>query len=526
MALDLGIGLGLRARNGGQGAPAPMSLSDVTGLIFAHDASNDGKIATADGAVSVFANEGAYERTLTQGVGAFQPTHNAASDVIAFDGSNDYLAASETATATLADTHALPDAQGGDVGEGFTCTGLARDPDGSWWVGNHGGDVQGGSTPTPSLVHLSGDFSTVIAELDLETIYSSAVNSCQGVAYDTSDDTLWFADVLTGKVYHITKAGVPIPADTITLTAANGCAYDALRDRLWVFEQSTNTLKEYDASDQSLLRTVTTGLTSIDHIFYDAAQWRMWMTREDGTVRLRDVNETLTAAKAIASYTVSAADSIEGVCIVGDKMYLCNDGYFHSGSPPENRILEYDIDHVFGGSLHTDTVLLFGVIDRPSTQSSPARVLMVIGEPTEDVGLGLYFPTDSNDLRLIANSAAGTSERDILDFDTDTTAEMIFCMEIDYTSANATLYVDGTQVGSSQSLANLADRPLLGSYVLGWSDDASGSRYSNTQLKCIGAAHALDQREEVEGILAWKYGEAGVARLPGGHPYKSAAPAL
>jgi hypothetical protein len=68
--------------------------------------------------------------------------------------------------------YTLPDASGGDAGQGFSIAGFAYDDaDGTWWAVNGGLNYDGSSSDRQqSLVHLSSDFSTNLGEIDLDAV--------------------------------------------------------------------------------------------------------------------------------------------------------------------------------------------------------------------------------------------------------------------------------------------------------------------------------------------------------------------
>jgi len=515
--MNLALGLGIGARSGAASLYAPGADPAV---ILYYDALAAAQITESGGAVSQMLSLGQWARPVVQSTALAQPLLT--DGAVAFDGFTDFLDGRQTPTATLVSAYELPDAQGGDEGKGFTNTGLARAADGTWWVGNDGRNLPG-ATNTASLVHLSADFSTKLDEIDIEALVP-ATGSIQGVVVDPLDGSLWYASPQEQKVYHITTAGVLIAADTLDMGfQVNGLAIDPVRRRLWVHEYEGTSVREVDMATKAVLRTMEPFHAQGDHLWFEATQNRLWQTCDDAKVRVWDVNETLGAAPAfVAVYDVPDADEIEGVVVAGSKMFLCNDAYFHGGSPALNRILEYDVTHVHQGSVLTDEALIFGVFDRPAIQGT-TTALLAFGNPIAEPGVGLYFPEDTTDLRLILNSATGSGARDILDWTSvDTTSEHVFALALDYGAAAATLFVDGAQVGAPQALPNLSARPPLHNLVLGAAAESSIARFSNAQVKAVGAAHALADRQKIEGALAWRHGLE--VQLDAGHPYKSAPP--
>jgi hypothetical protein len=92
----------------------------------------------------------------------------ASGGVITFDGVDDVLIGARWTTpariipgARHVRDYTLPDASGGDAGQGFSIAGFAYDDaDGTWWAVNGGLNYDGSSADRQqSLVHLSADFS-------------------------------------------------------------------------------------------------------------------------------------------------------------------------------------------------------------------------------------------------------------------------------------------------------------------------------------------------------------------------------
>ena len=132
----------------------------------------------------------------------------------------------------------LPDAVPTIVaGKGFTCTGATRDPaTGRYWVAAFGYNVQGSlaGVAQPHVVLLDADRATVLGVIDLAAIgvpVSTSTGRLQGVALDTSDNTLFVA--VSGTIHHI-AASTTAPAllGGFASAGVNGLAYDSLRDKL------------------------------------------------------------------------------------------------------------------------------------------------------------------------------------------------------------------------------------------------------------------------------------------------------
>lgn len=234
----------------------------------------------------------------------------------------------------------LPDGAGGDTGKGFTCTGLAYDPTtDSFWAGNDGRNVEGDTSHVPSLVNLSKDGSTKLDEILLLSAFPSA-QSIQGVAYDTSDDTLWFASFSEGVVRHISKAGADLGSITPSFTP-NGIAYNPSSDSLYIMSD-TGVMEERSCSAGTLMNSWTiTGTVTPDHLFYEAPD-KLWVIYgANGTNGRMFPFNPLTGTYDVRGLRLQGADAVEGAVKLGNEIYVLNDAYFHSGNPALNRLLKY-----------------------------------------------------------------------------------------------------------------------------------------------------------------------------------------
>ena len=112
---------------------------------------------------------------------------------------------------------------------GFTCTGLSKAADGTWWLGNFGKELPDSNEQYPSLVNVSNDFKYINYELARPTS-----ENIQGVAFDAKTNTIWFSNGeailnvgLTGELI----SSFQVPNGNV---APNGVAYNKFDDSLWV----------------------------------------------------------------------------------------------------------------------------------------------------------------------------------------------------------------------------------------------------------------------------------------------------
>jgi DNA-binding beta-propeller fold protein YncE len=118
--------------------------------------------------------------------------------------------------------YSLPDASGGDAGQGFSIAGFAYDDaDGTWWAVNGGLNYDGSSSDRQqSLVHLSADFSPTWARSTSTRccpISTPNDESPQAVAVDNANGYLWVASPTARVIHCFDKGtGARLPANDIT----------------------------------------------------------------------------------------------------------------------------------------------------------------------------------------------------------------------------------------------------------------------------------------------------------------------
>jgi hypothetical protein len=252
-----------------------------------------------------------------------------------------------TATLSLNTATTLPDgASGSDAGKGWTNTGLARASDGTWWVGNHGFATSPEGTLAPSVVHLSSDFTTILGEVEAVADLGLAAASIQGVTVLPSGNIAFIQLGSPSKYVVITPAGALVGSAINLDNNDNGLAYDTLRDQVITFNTSSGVVTWRDKTTLAATsRSFTViGTTLFDQLFYDAASDRLLATYgNSGTPGFVAVYEPVAGgvARLVGTYTLTGADAIEGIVQHNGVWYVCNDSYFHGGSPALNRILQY-----------------------------------------------------------------------------------------------------------------------------------------------------------------------------------------
>ncbi len=241
-------------------------------------------------------------------------------------------------------TVALPDAAGSPAGTGFTCTGLAWDAKaGEFLLGNIGQDLPTTEGLRSTIVRMSSDFSTVKGEINLYGTFPE-MKDIQGLCVDGADSTIWFCSFGEGKVRHITREGEPL--SEVDVEQPTGIAYDSRTDCVWVLTYSQLIRMSKDGVAQESFDVSVKGQ---DQLWLDEGANVMYFTgglnyngglfKGDNAVYAVD----LSSGEVSERYNLADSWAVEGLYIADGKMYVLNDGYYHSAKVRVNEVCVYDI---------------------------------------------------------------------------------------------------------------------------------------------------------------------------------------
>jgi hypothetical protein len=440
---------------------APTLIGSEPGLIALWDAHD-----MADGPVT----------TLPDLAGPFDLTAVAApvasGGVITFDGTDDVLVGADFPDDTGAQIpgarhvrdYTLPDALGGDAGQGFSMAGFAHDDaDGTWWAVNGGLNFDGSSSDRQqSLVHLSSDFSTNLGEIDLDAVLpdlDTNDESPQAVAVDNANGYLWVGSPSARVIHCFDKAsGARIPANDIARPYDIGSlAISEDGGSIWVMS-----LPPGDATIQKI-STDGTATVSVDFII-DLDNRNDHLTEKDGllyvscgtngaqafVVAVDPVQQTV-LSRAMLPYPGGANGlvGIEGIQFgPGGSVFISHNGYFHYGAPGDpvapdqwprtNIVAEYMLPDLGGADFD-----MFALVDATPTG---ADCLMQFGSALDATKLlpaaGL-FPESGAGWQLRVNNAGGGAS--VVEPDGFSGVTLIY---VERRGADVTFYVNGVEGGS------------------------------------------------------------------------------
>lgn len=226
----------------------------------------------------------------------------------------------------------LPDLY--EAGKGFTCTGLASDGT-HYYIGDIG-TLSG--TSYHSQIVVTDDFVNVVRTIPLYSIQGFSI--IQGVAFDSSDDTLWCCDASGGKVYHITLQGAVI--SSFSTSSPTGIAYSAVDDTLWLLNYS-NKIIHMTKAGVTIASYNFAYSETLDQCFLDNGRGYLYITAGVNYSGRNNVYlfNTATGTQSIAC-TVDSY-SVEGIAIEPDRMIILNDGLYHEATVRVNQANIYDL---------------------------------------------------------------------------------------------------------------------------------------------------------------------------------------
>lgn len=504
------------------GATAVTPAQSVLAALLAYWSANS---ASATGGL-IDSVTGAKGRTLVKTADANRPSltagrmiFNAAASTRLMENPSPLQPRKLVATTTVTP----PDASGGEAGKGFTCTGMVRDLDGTWWVMNFGVPTEGsGATPAPSIVHLSSDMTTKLGEILFSTFPGGGPSTgTQGLALDVARGELYFhAD---SKFWFVNKAGTFLRNVTMTGLAINGLVDDPDTDTAIACATGNNTtLRRISKSTGAIDPVWSKPIygTAIDHLCL--ANGYLWYSAGDnGAAQGGAIRQLDMATGIVVGEWFIDAGAPEGLWVNGSEVWIANDGYYHN--PPgdlTNTIRRYVLDPVPGtypGAGRRAVAAWVGYLVTPTASTTMA---WAVGEPTSSGqrGIGVAFPASvTNTMRVYANNSFAT-------FTTTTNVEAVWSVIWDYDAATARLRKNGVDVATTAitGLSTVAIYPTSQTMLGATREDTSLTRSSNSSQANLILAANPDFVKVLEGVVAWDAGAQ--ALLPSDHDYRNSRP--
>jgi hypothetical protein len=402
--------------------------------------------------------------TAQSSIAARWPTLN--NGRLVFDGVDDILFG--TAKSTLLSQVVLPNIPNMQAGKGFTCTGLAKAPDGTWWVGSHGKMNEltaSGETFYAGVVHLSADFSNILHDIRFSAI-GLPNSSAQGVAIEPlsgGDYNVWGC-ICDGAdtIYKISPTGTL--RGSFTYSLPNGIAYDIARDKLIII--GTNGAvnwcdKVTGAITSSMtMRTIT---DSPDQLWYDQ-NGSLYVSGGPNIAGGLLIKYDVASKAARKCWVLDRARSIEGISIdpATGIVTVANDGYFHNSTDDRttalNTIHTYQLDSLATPGIGTRLIITWG--GKIAAQPAATKALVVGGyssgptvntDYTVERGAGVFYTAVSNQIRFQVR-IGGVDTAQVAWTVADVTAEANFALIYDASAGTAILYQNGVTLGTKVGL--------------------------------------------------------------------------
>lgn len=505
----------------------------------------------ADGTVASWVGSDPYTTTYTA-----TGTINKASDGVAFTGTQ-YMTRPSNAPAKLRAAIAYPESIGSGPGTGVgpTCTGLCKTSTPNRYIcAIHGYYAESG-TGSPGVSQSQMRLAvvdldpityamTVFKVIDLMTLLGLSgltTYSAQGVAFNSVTGFAHVGVIGLGKIVCVDvfagANGTLVPARDITPAfTPTSCCIDTADQRIWILEQAASgdtVFREcaHSLTDNSqVVAPFTTNLGSQDSSFYRDADRTKYTSGGgngvDGYVRCYYA-PAAAAPKVIGTMTFPGADAIEGVVLeeATGRMLVNNDAGYHIGGGRKNELLVYDLPPLTSSKAEMVWV-------GQMTSVAAAKGIWLCGDPLNGGSQGFGMNAGSaTTVQLIANTgASGLTQRSLYTFTVPSlvTAARILVAQWDQVAGTCRLWCDGTEitgptVGAAMSTL-VGPMTMMSSWIIANSLDNLTRQMVGRTLQLYGAFGTLSDPDKASGWAAWKTGL--VASLPGGHPYKTAAPGI
>lgn len=400
-----------------------------------------------------------------------------------FDGTDDQLQGFARTDLTSASAFTVPDLSDSITGKGFTCTGIALDSsDGTLWIANDGRSNGADSSHRAGLVNVT-TAGVLVVERDLSGAYPS-MTTIQGVVYDATDDTLWFCSTAENLVRHVSAAdGSDIGSFTVT-SAPNGIAVNTVNGELIV--SYSGGLATYSKAGA---QQATFSFDPCDSLYYDSATGILYYAMEPGNAVNFIGLFHLATRQYLTRYVVTECNALEGLVLDGATMYVTNDSYFH-GSTGTNQVRVYNLPAV-PTVVTQNKITLVAKFAVDSAVASARSVVACSSGGVTNAGVGLYVISNSTTgLRVFANTGAGTTERSFVDFTSlsDLATARYVLVEIDLTAEEVRLWLDGTQIGAAQAIANVNGGVSTGLFQMG------GAKFGSDEMAGVMKVAGLANR--------------------------------
>ena len=392
-------------------------------------------------------------------------------------------------TITVGTKQALPDIPGGEVGTGFTCTGMCQDPDSSdIWVGNFGnsrGGAGGSSTPI-SIVRLSANGQTLVSQVTA----AQAVGGLQGVAFVTAAPLrcLAYVDGSSSQICFVNRDGSVPRAPLPTPFIPNALAWDDARQGLWA-SSATNGDVWLISLGGVLMRYADFNSWGgpIDHICPDPSRgtsgYLFTTSGANGSPGIL-IAWDIAKDRLVDRWLLSDAQAVEGLLVSGTSLKVVTDGYYHSTGSAPNTVAPYNVNELQNYTIPTITQLRYARAYKAGDLIGPygrQPYHLILDRGDGDTSADLCFVTRQGD--VAANGQVANASWTGKSMDPAVTANMGLRL---LGAGSATNFTFG---------ANYVRRSQSATYANGANDTQLGTRGTQTpdrQIDVVGSALAIN----------------------------------
>jgi len=228
--------------------------------------------------------------------------------------------------------------------ENFTCTGMTFDStENVFWIADYGTMEKKGADRKPRLVAVDKEWNEVKNVIDI-TNYTNKNSNVQGIAYDQSEDIIWI--ILGKSVIAVDKQGNKkheIKSKSFNYRVINGIAYDIETDSLWILCYKKYL---YNISKQGeLLKSFKCNLQDQDMIYLYEDKVMLTVGADFQGENNYIVGVDKITGEMEVLYRANSSYAIEGLVIMDDSIYVCNDGFYHNSKINSSYIARYSIEN-------------------------------------------------------------------------------------------------------------------------------------------------------------------------------------
>lgn len=222
---------------------------------------------------------------------------------------------------------------------GFTCTGLFWDEkEKCFLIGNAGKYKPMEKAFKATIEKVNKNFSVIEESIECYQNFKE-IRDIQGVSKD-SNNTIWLCSYGENIVRRIDEKGKEI--SKFEIREPSGIAYDKRDDTLWIL---TNDYLYNCSYSGKINRSIKVHIKGQDQLFLDTEKDVLYFSAGldyHGDSYIYIVDLSMKMIKPL--YVLKDSYAIEGIAIVGNILYVLNDGYYHDAEIPYNQVNMYYLD--------------------------------------------------------------------------------------------------------------------------------------------------------------------------------------